>query len=78
MSKTAVVWDERYLLQDTGPGHPERPERLEAIRQVLEKKPVGKMVERLEPRLATVEEIALVHEFEYVKKIEKTANRRLL
>jgi acetoin utilization deacetylase AcuC-like enzyme len=77
MSKTAVVWDQRYLLHETGAWHPERPERLEAIRQVLEKRPVGKKVERMEPRLATVEEIALVHEFEYVKKIEKTAGHEL-
>lgn len=77
MNGTAVIWDKRYLLHETGSWHPERPERLEAIRQVLEKRPVGKKVKRLEPRLATVEEIALVHEFEYVKKIEKTAGHEL-
>lgn len=77
MSHTAVVWDERYLLHETGHGHPERPERLEAIRQVLEGRPVGQKVVRLEPRLATSEEIALIHDFEYVRKIEKTAGHEL-
>jgi acetoin utilization deacetylase AcuC-like enzyme len=31
----------------------------------------------LEPRLATPEEIALIHDFEYVKKIEKTAGHEV-
>jgi acetoin utilization deacetylase AcuC-like enzyme len=56
-----------------GPWHPERPERLEAIRHVLENSPVGKKTVSLEPRFATLEEIALVHDFDYVRKIEKTA-----
>jgi acetoin utilization deacetylase AcuC-like enzyme len=69
---TAVVWDQRYLLHETGLWHPESPARLEAIRKVLEERPIGKKVIRLEPRLATLEEIALVHDFDYVKKIEET------
>ncbi|MBI2083350.1 MAG: histone deacetylase [Deltaproteobacteria bacterium] len=73
MSQTAVIWDERYLLHDTGLYHPERPERLLAIKQVLDKSEIGKKLIRLEPRLAIPEEIALVHDFEYVRKIETTA-----
>ncbi len=73
MSQTAVIWDQRYLLHDTGAWHPERPERLLAIRKVLDDTPVGKKVSRLTPRLATVEEITLIHEFEYVKRIEQSA-----
>jgi len=33
MKKTGFLYDERYLLHDTGPGHPESPERLKAIYQ---------------------------------------------
>ena len=73
MNQTAVIWDERYLLHDTGLWHPERPERLMAIKKVLDETPIGKKLIRLEPRMATAEEIALVHDFEYVKKIEATA-----
>lgn len=73
--KTAVVWDERYLKHDMGPWHPERPERLTAIRGVLEKSDIKERTRLLEPRFATLEEIAMVHDFEYVKKIEKTAGR---
>lgn len=73
MSHTAVIWDQRYLLHETGLRHPESPNRLLAIKKVLEGSSIGKKLIRLEPRLATPEEISLVHDFEYVKKIEKTA-----
>lgn len=73
MSKTAVIWDARYLNHDMGPWHPESPARLQAIRRVLTETTVGKNATLLEPRFATQEEISLVHDFEYVKKIEKTA-----
>jgi len=73
MGRTAVVWDERYLNHDTGPWHPERPARLTAIREVLDKPELQKRLTFLEPRFATLEEIAMVHDFEYVKKLEKTA-----
>ena len=36
MSSTTVFFDPIYLEHDTGLGHPERPERLEATMQVLE------------------------------------------
>lgn len=77
MGKTAVVWDERYLKHETGAWHPERPERLLAIRRVLDESAVGKKLIRLDPREATIEEISLIHDLEYVKKIEKTAGREV-
>ena len=43
----------------------------------MEERPVGKKVIRLEPRLAAPEEISLIHDFEYVKKIEKTAGHEI-
>ena len=90
---TAAIWDPRYLLHDTGLWHPERPERLQAIKKVLDKftspergvegearsgfagrgGDASPLLTRLEPRMATPEEISLVHDSEYVKKIEETA-----
>jgi len=32
MKKTGFLYDDRYLLHDTGPNHPESPERLKAIK----------------------------------------------
>jgi acetoin utilization deacetylase AcuC-like enzyme len=68
MTKTALVWDERYLGHDTGPGHPERPERLKAIRQVLPEKALW-----LDPRRATPSEIERVHAKNHVQQVLDTA-----
>jgi len=73
VSGTAVILDPRYMEHEPGRLHPERPERLLAIQKVLEERPIGQKIIRLEPRLATVEEITLVHDFEYVRKIQDTA-----
>lgn len=66
---TGIIWDERYLQHETGPYHPERPERLIAIRKMLESSSVGEQLERLTPRLASQEEIALIHSLDYVRAI---------
>lgn len=75
--QTAIVWDDRYLLHETGPWHPESPDRLRAIKKVLTTRPIGKKVAHLEPRFATPEEISLIHDFDYVKKIEKTSGHEI-
>ncbi|HBD07855.1 MAG TPA: histone deacetylase, partial [Syntrophobacteraceae bacterium] len=36
MKRTGLVFDDRFLLHDTGPDHPETPERLRAIYAGLE------------------------------------------
>ncbi len=76
-SKTAVVWDPRYLEHDMGFGHPESPARLKAVQGVLETPQLRENLNFLSPRFATLDEIAMVHDFEYVHKIEKTAGREI-
>ena len=73
MSNTAVFYDPIYLEHDTGFGHPERPERLEATMQVLEASGLAEKVNIISPRDATVEEIQLVHPHSYVEKVRKVA-----
>lgn len=72
---TAIIWDERYLLHDMGPTHPESPQRLLAIKKVLEEPLWQGKLNFLKPRLATPEEIGLIHNFDYVKLVEKTAGQ---
>jgi acetoin utilization deacetylase AcuC-like enzyme len=72
--KTGIVRDERYLDHFMGPGHVESPERLEAIHDVLDRE-LKIPVERIEPRLATPDEIATVHAPEYVRFISLTAGK---
>jgi len=61
---TAVVLDERMLAHDPGRGHPERPERLRVLLDHLEG---ARDLVKLGPRVATEDEIALVHERSHIE-----------
>lgn len=73
MRRTAVYYDPLYLEHDTGIGHPERAERLEAAMKMLEKTGLAGQVEIRSPRDAKVEEIELVHPTSYIEKVRKMA-----
>jgi len=66
------VYNPIYLKHDTGQ-HVEVAARLEAIISHLEKTGLKKQLTLIEPRPASVEEIALVHRREYIKEIEEKA-----
>ena len=57
------------------PGHPERPERLDAARQGLADLPLAKRARKLAPRDATLDEMALVHTAEYVAALAQTEGK---
>ena len=64
---TGLLFDDVYLRHLVGnTGHPERPERLTAIRDGLEKAGLLKTLYRIAPRRVTNEELALVHKPSYV------------
>lgn len=69
--ETGIVYSEKFLEHDLGPGHPERPERLESIVESLEENSLLEKTQMVEPRRAGVEDIELAHEPSYVKKIKK-------
>lgn len=71
--KVGVVADDRYMLHDMGPFHPESPRRLEAIYQALEA--LRDRLEEIQPRKASSEEIAFVHEPAYIERIASTAGK---
>lgn len=68
MTRTGIVWDARYLKHDTGPGHPESPKRLLAVKEVLDSD--SKLVP-IKPRLATSEEVAWVHSRDHIKNVDR-------
>jgi acetoin utilization deacetylase AcuC-like enzyme len=70
--KLAVVRDERFLAHKTGHAHPENPARLKAVYRMLDQE-FAKAVIDLTPRLATLEQLELVHTPVYIKKVLKTA-----
>ena len=66
------VYNPIYLKHDTGQ-HVEVAARLEAITSYLEKTGLNSQLTLIEPRPATIDEIALVHTREYIKEIEEKA-----
>jgi acetoin utilization deacetylase AcuC-like enzyme len=65
---TLLVTHPSFLEHDTGPHHPERPDRLRAILAALED-PAFAGLARAEAPLATLEEMARVHPAEYIETI---------
>jgi acetoin utilization deacetylase AcuC-like enzyme len=66
------VYDPIYLKHDTGQ-HVEVAARLEAIISHLEKTGLKKQLTLIKPRPASVAELALVHQKQYIKQIEEKA-----
>ncbi len=70
--KVAVVRDERFLAHKTGHAHPENPARLKAVYRMLDREFAKGLID-LSPRLATLEQLELVHTPVYIQKVLKTA-----
>jgi acetoin utilization deacetylase AcuC-like enzyme len=68
----AVVRDDRFLAHKTGHAHPENPARLRAVYRMLDREFVQGPI-YLSPRLATLEELELVHTPVYINKVLRTA-----
>jgi acetoin utilization deacetylase AcuC-like enzyme len=73
MSRTGVVIDPRYLEHDTGPGHPERPDRIAVLLPLL--RAAAERYPMLPPRAASGDEIALVHDPAYVEEVAATEHK---
>ncbi len=71
MKRLAVVSHPDCLLHDMGPWHPERPERISAIMDALEKS--GIAFSRLEAPLVAREALLRVHSEAYVQEIESAS-----
>jgi acetoin utilization deacetylase AcuC-like enzyme len=70
---TAIVEDPRYYEHRGPAGHPERPERLAAVRTAIAAR--EQALEALAPRPASPEEILRVHTRDYLEDIAETARR---
>ncbi|MFO8056152.1 MAG: histone deacetylase [bacterium] len=76
MSKTAIVADPVFMDHDTGPGHPERPERLERIYSYLEEKGLMDSLEKVPLREAEAEEICRIHTPEHLERVKATSGEK--
>ncbi len=71
--KVAVLYTDAFLEHQPGPGHPECPERLQVMLRELQKSGLlaSGACELVEPREATPEELAMVHEPGYVAWVKR-------
>src|SRR5215469_17866911 len=68
---TVLLADPVYKEHDTGPGHPERPERYDAVAHALDQAGLTKSLRRIEARSATEDEIALCHSRDYIYDVKR-------
>lgn len=71
MNRTALVWDDSFKahLADA-PGHPETPERLTAMYNALRTRGLDRSTLTLPLRVATEEDITLVHSLAHLRQVE--------
>jgi acetoin utilization deacetylase AcuC-like enzyme len=76
--RVALYDDPVFREHDAGPGHPERPERLEAVRRGLRAAGLEAEMTPLAARPATQDELARVHTARHIDEVAATAghNRR--
>jgi acetoin utilization deacetylase AcuC-like enzyme len=75
MKRTGIVKHERYIEHVMDRGHPESPERLRAIYQMLEESELrGKLIP-VKPREATREELETIHSPEHIDLVASTAGK---
>ena len=74
MNDLILISSPRFAEHQTPPGHPERPERAEAM-DVIAARWRDERGEVVAPRAATHEELARVHDDEYLRRISETAGQ---
>src|SRR3954451_8810786 len=75
MLPTALLLDRVYERHTTGPGHPESPERYEAVANSLTHDGLAEKMTRIAPRDAIDDELALCHTRAYLKIVEQDVAR---
>jgi acetoin utilization deacetylase AcuC-like enzyme len=73
MSSLAIIKDDRYLEHNAGEGHPESPNRLRVIHDLIAKE--FSDLPLIEPRMATEDELAAVHDPFYIQTVANTDGR---
>jgi acetoin utilization deacetylase AcuC-like enzyme len=70
MPTTGLVLDPCFERHDTGRGHPERPQRLEAIRQGFTEAGLIDRCTRIEPRAIDAAQLRRLHEEAYIDRVQ--------
>ncbi|HHJ52788.1 MAG TPA: histone deacetylase [Caldithrix abyssi] len=70
MSRLAVLYHPIFLEHQPGSSHPESPRRLQSIMDLLQNKGFWNKATLMQPAAATREQIALIHDPEYIAYVE--------
>ena len=71
MNKTGFLYDEAYMLHDTGPYHPEVAERLTSIYKGIKEGGLLPRLTLLKGRRADMKWIEAVHDLSYIRRFEE-------
>ncbi len=77
MNKTGLVFDERYLLHDTGDYHPESPKRIQAIYKGLKAAGLLPKLEILQAAPADLKWVEAVHAKDYIRRFQAACESNL-
>ena len=75
--KTGFVYHTDYLNHDTGPGHPERPDRLRASLAALQQSEVWEQLHRIEPTPASLAQLCYAHNPAYSEHIRQHCEQEI-
>jgi acetoin utilization deacetylase AcuC-like enzyme len=73
--RVALYDDPLFREHDAGPGHPERPERLDAVRRGLREAALEGELRLLAPRPATTQELLRIHGEDHLARVATTRGR---
>ena len=68
MRKTGFLFDRRYLLHETGPFHPEVPERLDAVYSGIKNDGLLDKVKSIQASMAELKWIETIHDRNYINR----------
>ena len=69
--KTGFVYHPDYLNHDTGPNHPERPDRLRASLAALQQSDIWEQLHAIEPTPASTAQLSYAHESTYPEHVRQ-------
>ncbi|MBT7676139.1 MAG: histone deacetylase, partial [Flavobacteriaceae bacterium] len=71
-----IFYDERFLLHDTGPNHPENPERLNSvIRDLRNNQSISSKIIWPKFNGASIDDLNLVHTKEYIELVDRQVSQ---
>jgi acetoin utilization deacetylase AcuC-like enzyme len=78
MSKAGLVFDDRMILHDPGPEHPESPDRFRALKRVFNEMKMRDRMTPIAPRMATEDDLHLVHTRHYLEVVKHDVRRKAI